>query len=372
VGRILAEDILADRNYPPFDRSIRDGYALRASDANAPGAKLRLVGESRAGVPFCGAVSSGQCVRILTGAPVPKGANAVVMQEHTREEGDSIVIEQAPRPGQYFVAAGAEARIGEVVVAHGARLSYAELAMAAEAGRAKILVTQRAEVGILSTGDELVDVHQTPGPFQIRNTNSISLAAQVVFAGAKPLPHGSTPDEESQIRRRIEELLGADILVISGGISVGKYDLVENVLRSMGAEIVFDSVAIRPGKPATFAWLKGKPVFALPGNPVSTMITFELFVVPAIQILNGRPAGPLPLFKARLAHAVDEKAGVAHFLPAKVTWVNGIPTVQVQLWEGSGDIGSVVQGNGFLVVRPERLHLEAGEWADVFPRWGSL
>ncbi len=174
LGRILAENIIADRNYPPFNRSIRDGYAVRAADVTEPGAKLRLVGESRAGVGFSGTLGAGECVRILTGAPVPRGANAVMMQENARAEGDSVIFDQAARPEQYFVHAGAEARIGETIMTRGARLSYAELAVAAEVGRTKILVYRRPRVAILASGDELVDAEQQPGRFQIRNSNSIA------------------------------------------------------------------------------------------------------------------------------------------------------------------------------------------------------
>jgi molybdopterin molybdotransferase len=372
LGRVLAEDILADRNYPPFDRSIRDGYAMRASDASSPGAKLHLIGESRAGVAFDGSVNSGECVRILTGAPVPKGANAVVMQEYTKTDGDNVVVEQAVRPGQYFVPAGAESRIGEVVIGRGARLSYAELGMAAEIGRVRMQVTRRPKVAILATGDELVELGDTPGRFQIRNSNSVSIAAQVTFAGGEAMPQGNSPDDPEQLRAHIETALEADVVVISGGVSVGKYDRVEGVLREMGAEIIFDGIAVRPGKPATFGWLRGKPVFGLPGNPVSTMVTFELLVAPAIRTMGGQKPGPIPFFKARLGHEVNEKGDVAHFLPARVTWQNSTPTVQVQLWEGSGDIGAVVQGNCFLVVHTAAPHLEAGEWVDVLPRWGAF
>ncbi len=374
LGRILAEDILADRNYPPFNRSIRDGFAMRAVDTSAPGARLRLIGESRAGVAFNGTVGEGECVRILTGAPVPKGANAVLMHEHTRIDGEFVVFEQAAHTGQHFVLAGAEARVGEVVVARGTRLSYAELAMAAEVGRAQLTVSCRPRVAILSTGDELIGLAEKPGPFQIRNSNNISLAAQVTLAGGEPILAGSAPDDVAQLRARIERALDSDILVLSGGVSAGKYDLVENVLEDLGAEIFFDAVAIRPGRPAVFGWCRGKPVFGLPGNPVSTMVTFELFVVPAIEALGGHSPRPLPFFKAKLAHPVNEKGTFAHFLPARVTWptgeTGGDPTVEVLLWEGSGDIGAVVRANCFLVAHASRLQLEAGEWVNVFPRRG--
>jgi molybdopterin molybdotransferase len=376
LGRILAENIVADRNYPPFNRSIRDGFAVRSADAAEPGAKLRLIGESRAGVAFNGTVGAGECVRILTGAPVPRGANAVVMHEFTREEDDFVVFEQAARAGQYYVLAGAEARVGEVVVSRGTRLGYAELAMAAEVGRAHIEVSRRPRVAILSTGDELVSLDRAPGPFQIRNSNNISLAAQVSLAGGEPLPAGSAKDEVAELRARIEQGLEADLLLLSGGVSAGKYDLVEQVLKELGAEILFEAVAIRPGKPVVFAWCRGKPVFGLPGNPVSTMVTFELFVVPAIEVLSSCLPQPLPIFKAKLAHPVDEKGMVAHFLPARVSWpaseLGAEPSVEVLLWEGSGDIGAVVRGNCFLLVHASKLHLQAGEWVDVLPRRGTF
>jgi molybdopterin molybdotransferase len=380
LGRILQQDIVADRNYPPFNRSIRDGFALRAADAAEPGARLRVVGESRAGVAFDGALGAGECVHIFTGAPVPRGANAVVMQEHTRTDGEFIIAENAVRPGQHYVLAGAEARVGEVMVPRGTRLSYAELAMAAEVGQATLQVTRKPRVAIISTGDELVALGEPAGPFQIRNSNSISLAAQVALAGGEPLILGKAPDEIEHLRIQIEKALeSSDVLVLSGGVSVGKYDLVEQVLRGLDTEIFFDSVAIRPGKPAVFGMCREKPVFGLPGNPVSTMVTFELFVVPALEILSGsRQPRHLPFFRARLKHPVNEKGIVAHFLPARVSLLDekpeepALPIVETLLWEGSGDIGAVVRGNCFLVVRETRLTLEAGEWVDVMPRRGKF
>ncbi|HVB86516.1 MAG TPA: gephyrin-like molybdotransferase Glp [Candidatus Dormibacteraeota bacterium] len=382
LGRILAEDVTADRNYPPFDRSIRDGYALRASDAAAPGTRLRLIGESRAGVAFNGTVGPGECVRILTGAALPRGANSVIMLEQTRAERDDIILSQPVRPGQHYVLAGAECRIGETVLTRGSRLSFTEIAMAAEVGHAHLRVSRRPRVAIVSTGDELVSVDDAPGPFQIRNSNSVSLAAQVALAGGEPLIEGSARDELDDLRSRIERGLESDMLLLSGGVSVGRYDLVETVLHELGAEIFFDAVAIRPGRPAVFGWCRGKPVFGLPGNPVSTMVTFELFVVPAIELLSGFQPQPLPFFVAKLAHPINEKGNVAHFLPARVKWPAPapgldpvppvVPVVEALLWEGSGDIGAVVRGNCFLLAHESRLQLEAGEWVDVLPRRGVL
>lgn len=367
LDRVLAQDIAADRDYPPFDRSTRDGYAVRAADAAEAGARLRLVGESRAGVAFEGAVGRGECVRILTGAAVPKGADAVVMQEYARVEGECVVLERAATAGQNFVVVGAESRARDVLLQSGTRLGYAEMAMAAQAGHAKLRVNRRPRVAILSTGDEIVDLSATPGPFHIRNSNSVSLAAQVVCAGGEPVVLGNARDELADLRARIERGLATDMLVLSGGVSVGTYDLVEQVLRELGAEFFFDSVAIRPGKPAVFGWCGGKPVFGLPGNPVSTMVTFELFVAPAIEMLCG--AEPRPLFsKAKLAQTVKEKTPLAHFLPARVSWESGDPVVQTVSWQGSGDVGAVVRGNCFLVVRGDRQQLSAGEWVDILIR----
>jgi molybdopterin molybdotransferase len=372
LGRVLAENVVGDRNYPPFDRSIRDGFALRAQDAAEAGARLRIIGESRAGVAFEGSVSAGECVRIFTGAPIPRGANAVVMQEFARIDDGFAVMDQRALPSQNYVMAGAESRVGEVVIVKGTRLGFAELAMAAQVGHTHVEVSRRPRVAILTTGDEIVAVDQKPGAFQIRNSNGISLAALVAMAGGEAVICENAPDDIPALRLQIERALEADILVLSGGVSVGQYDFVEEVLREQGAEFFFDSVALRPGKPAVFGWCKGKPVFGLPGNPVSTMVTFELFVRPAIELLNGRPPRPVPYLKAKLAHPIRERGALTHFLPARVSQVNGDPVVETLLWEGSGDIGAVVRGNCFLVVHAARLELEAGEWVDVLHRRGAL
>lgn len=370
LGRVLAENISADRNYPPFNRSTRDGFALRSADAAHPGTKLRLIGESRAGVAFNGTVDPGTCVQIMTGAAVPRGADTVVMQEFARVEDNHVVLQNAAQTGRNFVLAGSESRVGEVVVSRGDRLGYPELAMAAQVGRAQLAVTRRPRVAILSTGDEVVAVEQAPGPFQIRNSNSISLAAQVAMAGGEPVMLGSAPDEIGKLRALIEKGVEADMIVLTGGVSVGKYDLVEQVLREFGAEFFFDAIAIRPGKPAVFGWCHEKPAFGLPGNPVSTMVTFELLVVPAIELMSGHKPDPLPFYKAKLVHPIELKSALTHFLPARVTWPSGEPSVALLPWEGSGDVGAVVRGNCYLVVHESNLKLAAGDWVDVLPRRG--
>jgi molybdopterin molybdotransferase len=223
-------------------------------------------------------------------------------------------------------------------------------------------------VAILSTGDEVALIDETPGEFQIRNSNSVSLAAQVRIAGGEPVVLGNAADRIEDLGEKIERGLKEDALVLSGGVSMGKYDLVESVLKAMGAEFFFDAVAIRPGKPAVFGMCQGKPVFGLPGNPVSTMVTFELFVAPAIDLLSGAETRALPLVEARLGEALKEKPGLAHFLPARVGWGGGVPQVKALRWQGSGDIAALSNANCFLVVPADREKIEIGESVSVLLR----
>ena len=370
-GRVLAEAVHADRDYPPFDRSIRDGFAVRAEDA-VSGATLRCIAEIKAGSGFDGVVGPGECVQIMTGAAVPAGADAVVMIEHVSFDGDRVTLSRPASRGQSIVARGKEAHAGQRLLAGGTRLGYAEMALAGQVGKHRIEVFKRPRAAILSTGDEVVEIAATPGPLQVRNGNSIALQTLAGLTGAEGESLGNAPDEKKELRRRIERGLEADLLIISGGVSMGKYDLVEMVLRELGAEFVFDSVAIRPGRPAVFGICRGKPVFGLPGNPVSTMVTFELFVVPAIDLLSGADPRPLPVFRARLTHALHERSDLTHFLPARVDTVRGEPEVSVLPWQGSGDVVALAESNAFLIVSPEKLAWEAGEMAAVVPRRGLL
>jgi len=374
LGRILAEEIVADRDYPPFDRSTRDGFAVRAADCREAGAKLRVVGEIRAGGKFDGALSVGECVQIMTGAAVPRDANAVVMIEHTRSGAlqNEVTMERAAGPGMNIVPRGSESRVGDVLLRAKTRIGYAEIAVAGQVGRAELDVYCKPRVAILSTGDEVVAVDATPGPFEIRNSNGVSLGAQAELAGAEAVLLGNAPDRGDELRKMIERGLEEDALVLSGGVSMGKYDLVEEVLRGLGAEFSFDAVAIRPGRPAVFGICRDTPVFGLPGNPVSTMVTFELLAVPAIDILAGGDARPLPLLKAKLATNVEQKASLTHFLPALVDWANGDAMVTELAWQGSGDTATLARGNCFLVVHQSKLKLAAGESVDVLPRRGLL
>ena len=371
-GRILAEPVLADRDYPPFDRSTRDGFAVRAGDAQRPGARLNCVGELRAGGHWEGTVLPGQCVEIMTGAAVPRGADSVVMIEHIQRESQTITLQRAVQKGDHVVPRGSEAREGTLLVAPRTRMGYAELALAAQAGAARLEVFSAPRLAILSTGDEVVDARAKPGPLQVRNSNGISIEILARTAGAQTIQLGNAPDEKGALRVAIERGLEQDILVLSGGVSMGKYDLVEQVLADLGAEFHFTGVEIRPGRPAVFGTCRGKLVFGLPGNPVSTMVTFELFVLPAVDVFSGASPRPLPVFRAKLATAVHEKGPVTHFLPARIDWEGREARVTQLPWQGSGDIVALALANGFLIVAPERPEIAPGEWVDVLPRRGAL
>jgi molybdopterin molybdotransferase len=367
LGLVLAQDVRTDREYPPFDRATRDGYALRSKEA-APGAKLKCVGEIKAGDTVREALAAGTCLQIMTGAAVPAGADAVVMIEHTAREGAVVRFERGALSGQNIVPKGSEAPAAQTILTPGTRLGYAELALAAQVGAVRLQCAQRPRVAVLSTGDEVVLIDEAPGEFQIRNSNSVSLAAQVRIAGGEPVVLGNAADLIEDLGEKIERGLKEDALVLSGGVSMGKYDLVESVLKAMGAEFYFDAVAIRPGKPAVFGVCQGKPVFGLPGNPVSTMVTFELFVAPAIDLLSGAEARALPLVEARLAEALREKPGLTHFLPARMEWRGRVPEVQAVRWQGSGDIAALAKANCFLVVPADRENIEIGESVSVLAR----
>jgi molybdopterin molybdotransferase len=285
--------------------------------------------------------------------------------------GERVTLGRATTRGQSIVPRRSEARAGQELLSRGTRLGYAEMALAGQVGADRVSVFRRPRVAILSTGDEVVDIAQAPGPLEVRNGSGVALGTLATLAGGEPEPLGIAPDEKGELRRRIERGLKADLLIISGGVSMGKYDLVESALGDLGAEVMFDSVAIRPGRPAVFCRCAGKPVFGLPGNPVSTMVTFELFVVPAIDILAGAEPQPLPVFRARLGSALHERTELTHFLPARIDFSRGEPEVAVLPWQGSGDIVAITRANAFVIVPPEKLDWEAGEWVMVLPRRGS-
>jgi molybdopterin molybdotransferase len=371
LGFVLAEELKTDREYPPFNRSTRDGYAVRISEI-AAGATLRCAAEIKAGDTVTQPLAPRTCVQIMTGAAVPPGSDAVVMIEHTSRDGESVRFDRAAQSGQNIVPRGSEAKRGEPILFAGMRLGYAELALAAQVGAAQLRCASKPRVAILSTGDEVVSIDQEPGAFQIRNSNSVSLAAQVRLAGGEPVLLGNAADTTDDLRAKISRGLREDALVLSGGVSMGKYDLVETVLKDLGAEFYFDAVAIRPGKPAVFGKCENTFFFGLPGNPVSSMVTFELFAVPAIDLLSGAPARDLPVVEARLGGALNEKQGLTHFLPARVEWRGAIPEVKALPWQGSGDVAALARANCFLVVAADRGQVNVGETMPILLRKDAI
>src|SRR5690242_8803074 len=349
-GRVLAEQLAADRDFPPFPRSARDGYAVRAADlANIP-ATLKVVGEIKAGDSQDLTLEAGQAAAIMTGASVPPGSDAVVMVEYTARDGDDVTMDRSGRSGENIVPQGSEARHGDVLLMAGHRLDFAALAIAASLGREHLRVYRKPRVAILATGDEIVPISATPGPTQIRNSNTYSLAAQVQGASAEPILLPVAPDDPGRLRELIKAGFQSDLLLLSGGVSMGKYDLVEQVLGELEAEFFFTGALIQPGRPIVFGRASGKYFFGLPGNPVSTMVTFELFVRPLLDALSGAPVTPLRFLSAQLKSEVKTKPGLTRFLPATLSGEFERSTVELSKWQGSGDIATQTRTNCYLVV----------------------
>ncbi len=369
-SRVLAQDVKADRDYPPFHRSTRDGYAVRSAEVGAAPVRLECVGEARAGEPYRSGLGgrAGCCVQIMTGAPLPEGTDAVVMIEYTRVEGHRVEIQRSVAPYENVVRKGSEAPAGRVVLPRSRRLGTGEMGLLASVGQARVSVFRQPTVAVLPTGDEVVPVEQTPEWFQIRNSNSLALAAQVAAAGGVPQPLGIAPDEVQALRRLIEQGLKADLVLLSGGVSMGKYDFVTKALRDLGAEFYFHGVAIRPGRPLAFGRVRDTFFFGLPGNPVSTFVTFELFARPAIALLSGAEFECPVFLRARLGKPVRQKTGLTAFMPARVELESGDPVVNLVGWQGSGDLVGVAAANCFLVVHPQQAELAAGDWVDVLPK----
>jgi molybdopterin molybdotransferase len=300
AGRVLAEDVTANAQLPAFPSSAVDGYAVRSADA---GKALRVLGESAAGRPFAGIVEEGAAARILTGGVLPDGADCVVMVEDVTFAGDLVVVPGELRPGSNFHRPGADMRVGELAVPRGMQLAAAEVGLCAALGFSRLQVYRRPRVALLSTGDELVEVGEKPGPGQIVDSNRWALLAALREAGAEVTGLGIAPDEPDALRRLVVDALGhADVLVTSGGVSVGTHDLVKPLLESLGT-VHIGRVKLKPGKPFTFATLReGRVAFGLPGFPVSSLVTFEVFVRPALRKMQGHGHLQRPTLPVRLAY----------------------------------------------------------------------
>ena len=378
-GRALAEPITADRDFPPFRRATRDGYAVRASDHSAVPATLEVVAEAKAGGAVVPPIVSGQAVSIMTGAPVPDGADAIVMVEFTSRAGNRVEVQRTINPGDNVVPVGAEGKKGDVMLAPGMRLDYAAIAVAAAVGRSRVVVYSRPRIAVLSTGDEVVDIDVPPRPNQIRNSNSYSLAIQITQAGGEPVLLPIAPDEPNRLRQLLREGLEGDLLLIAGGVSMGKYDLVEQALSDLNAEFLFTGAQIQPGKPVVFgavpsaagaheASVSQKYFLGLPGNPISTMVCFELFARPLVEALAGIHPRKLSFVYAKLKTDIKTKPGLKRFLPANLSGEFENSQVELVHWQGSGDLGAVARSNCYIVIAPDRERIPSGEFVPVLLR----
>ena len=371
LGRVLAQQVVADRDFPPFRRAVRDGYAVRAADLAHLPVTLQVVGEIKAGaavedVPL--EIAPGQAAGIMTGAPGPNGADAVVMIEYTNLKEDRVTITRGVASGDNIVPIGSEAGKGQTLLQPGIPMDYATIGLAASVGLGSISVYRRPRVAILSTGDELVEIDQQPGPHQIRNSNSYSLAAQVEAAGGEANILTVARDERSHLRTLLEQGLQSDLLLLSGGVSMGKYDLVEQVLDDLGAEFFFTGAQIQPGRPVVFGRARERYFFGLPGNPISTMVTFELFAKAMLEALAGMTPRPLQFLHARLKAELTVKTGLKRFLPGFLSGEFENGEVKLAGWHGSGDVAAMGRSNCYIVIPEDRAKFAAGEWVAVMMR----
>lgn len=373
AGRVLASSLLADADQPPFPRSTRDGFACRAAEITGH-TSLPIAGTTRAGEAQSGELPGNAAWEIMTGAPVPKGADCVVMLEHVAVENGRLRLDvgRTIAVGENIVPQGAQARKGDELLPAGTAMSFAQIALAAACGQERLEVFARPRVAILSTGDEVVPVGMTPGPAQIRNSNGPMLAALVTAAAGDPLVLPIAPDSAEALDAAIAQARHAEMLLVTGGVSAGKFDLVEPALARAGASFHFTGVRIQPGKPLVFGEVPKAdgtrmiPYFGLPGNPVSSAATFLLFAAPVLAALAGkRERGPrFALAKLGRATGKQGKAGLTRFLPARCTFGEGkdLPSAELVPWHGSGDLAAMARANCFLVLEDNATsHPEPGD-----------
>ncbi len=360
LGRALAEDLVAPRPLPPFDNSQMDGYALRAADARRAGARLRVSLEVLAGDAPGADLRPGTCCRIFTGAPLPAGADAVEMQEQVARRGDWAVFRRAAEPGRFVRPAGADVREGAVALPRGSLVDPGAVGLAAGLGRSELLVHRRPRVALLATGSEIVPLGQPPGPGQIVDSNSHTLAAATLEAGALPQLAPLARDDRPSLAAALAAARGTDVLVSTGGVSVGEKDLVRTALRAAGARLDFWRVAMRPGKPIAFGSLGRTAVFGLPGNPTSAWVTFELFVRPALRALAGLSGPGRPVLPARLGRAQEKPRQLTVYLRTRARlaggeiWLDPLPTQQ------SGHLTSAVNVDALAVLPAGTARLARG------------
>jgi len=365
-GLCLAEDVRSDLNMPPFNRSAMDGYAVIANDINPP-VDLEVIENIRAGYNPKKRVGRGQAAKIMTGSVVPKGADTVIKVEETKPLADDrkVRILKKTKKGANIARKGEDVRVGKVVLRKGTRIRAQEAGILAAVGSNYVKTYSTPSIGIISTGDELVEITRKPKPWQIRNSNSYSLAAQARQLVSDVEILGRVNDNEKEIMKLIKKGLRKDILILSGGVSMGEFDLVGGALQDLGVKIFFEKVALRPGKPTVFGMKGDKPVFALPGNPVSAFVTFELFVKPCIKKMMGFTSYGHPIMHAELERDIKIKKKRREYRPALLRQEGSGWKVSLTDWHGSGDLFSITKANCLLIIRESVKKLNAGDMVEV-------
>ena len=369
LGRVIGEDIYAKRNIPPLDNSAMDGYALKSEDVqkasqNHP-VRLVVIEDLPAGFISTKTIEKGKAIRIMTGAPIPKGADTVIPVEVTKKEDGFVLIFNAAGPGENIRESGEDVKQGDRVISRGDIVRPAEVGMLASVGRSFVSVYQRPLVAILCTGDELVDVDGDLNEVKIISSNSYTIGAQVKDCGAIPLQLGIAKDRKEEIEEKLRQGIRADVLISSAGVSVGDYDFVKDVMKHLGMEMVFWKVAMRPGQPLAFGTMGGKPVFGLPGNPVSSMISFEQFVRPSLLKMMGCRDIFRPLVEAVLKEEIKKMVGRRYFIRGSISFENNQYVVTTTGEQGSGMLRSMVRANGLIVIPEDQEIVRAGEKVKV-------
>lgn len=359
LGRVLAEPVDADRLIPPADNSAMDGFALRSEDAARLPSRLRVVDEIAAGARPSRKLGPGDAARILTGAPIPEGADAVVMQEAARLEGTSLELLETVRRGDHIRRAGADVSPGLRILEPGRRLRPADLGMLSALGRTQLAVVVRARVAILATGDELVEPDRLQDDGRIVSSNSYGLQAAVLDAGAEPVLLGISRDEPAAIAESFRRALHCDVVISTGGVSVGDRDWIKSVLAELGGDMRLWRVRMKPGAPLAFVMLEGRPVFGLPGNPVSTLVTFEQFVRPALLSMMGRCEIFRPVERVRLAETYRKSAGRAHFVRVELERGDGLPVARACADQNSGSLLSMVRADALVFISEDATLVSA-------------
>ncbi|MEK7824996.1 MAG: gephyrin-like molybdotransferase Glp [Nitrospirota bacterium] len=369
LGRVLAEDIVAKRDHPPWDNSAMDGYAvifndIRGASKKAPAA-IKVIGEVPAGRMPAVKIGRGEAVKIMTGAPMPEGADTVVRVEDTEPSGSMVSIFKECERGENIRRRGEDVKSGDLVIEKGKKIRPAEIGMMASVGRAFIYVHQRPRVAVMSTGDEIADLDEEVSPEKIINSNSYALRSLAMDAGCIPSLLGIARDNKEDLTRRLRDGLTSDVILISGGVSMGDYDFVKDVLAEMGMEMKFWKVSMKPGQPLAFGTIMGKPVFGLPGNPVSAMVSFYQFVMPALKKMGGQKALYLNTIDAISDEDLEKKKGRTYFMRAVIDNRDGVYHARSTGDQGSGILTSMVKADGFIVIPEDSGPAKAGDTVKV-------